>query len=216
MARYQFVSRPELPRFSGGAVGFLGYEAIHFFEPKVPLAERDELQLPEMIFMITGSLLIFDHRLRTLKIVANAFLDDGPLEKIYAGATDTIHEIMRQLANPANLPLVPPTDPEVQSPGRGAVARPARTVRSAQRADPTTAMFSRASSSGQSNEPRITFGRATSSRLYCHSGSNPILAATRSTAIDAFVSSILRRTCFVSRWGMTLLSLAARRRCMSG
>ena len=121
MARYQFVSRPELPRFSGGAVGFLGYEAIHFFEPKVPLAERYELQLPEMIFMITGSLLIFDHRLRTMKIVANAFLDDGPLEKIYAGATHTIHEIMRQLANPANLPLVPPTDPEVQSPGRGAV-----------------------------------------------------------------------------------------------
>ncbi len=124
MARYQFVSRPDLPRFSGGAVGFLGYEAIHFFEPKVPPAERDELQLPEMFFMITGSLLIFDHRLRTLKIVANAFLDDGPLEKIYAGATDTIHEIMRQLANPADLPLLPPTDPEVQSLGRDAV--PAR------------------------------------------------------------------------------------------
>ena len=124
MARYQFVSRPELPRFSGGAVGFLGYEAIHFFEPKVPPAERDELQLPEMFFMITSSLLIFDHRLRTLKIVVNAFLDDGPLERIYAGATDTIHEIMRQLANPADLPLVPPTDPEVQSLGRDAV--PAR------------------------------------------------------------------------------------------
>jgi anthranilate synthase component I len=123
MARYQFVSRPELPRFSGGAVGFLGYEAIHFFEPKVPPAKRDELQIPEMMFMITGGLLIFDHRLRTLKIVANAFLDDGPLEKIYAGATDTIHEIMRQLANPANLPLVPPTDPEVQSFGRDAALR---------------------------------------------------------------------------------------------
>ena len=123
MARYQFVSRPELPRFSGGAVGFLGYEAIHFFEPKVPPAERDELQLPEMVFMITGSLLIFDHRLRTLKIVANAFLDDGPLEKIYAGATDAIHEIMRQLANPADLPLVPPTDPEKQSLSRDTVLR---------------------------------------------------------------------------------------------
>ena len=35
-------------------------------------------------------------------------------KRIYAGATDTIHEIMRQLANPADLPLVPPTDPEVQ------------------------------------------------------------------------------------------------------
>ena len=112
MARYQFVSRPELPRFSGGAVGFLGYEAIHFFEPKVPAAERDELQLPEMIFMITGSLLIFDHRLRTLKIVANAFLDDGPLEKVYARARDSIHAIMRQLAKPADLPLVPPADSE--------------------------------------------------------------------------------------------------------
>ena len=38
LARYQFVARPELPRFAGGAVGFIGYEAIHFFEPKVPLA----------------------------------------------------------------------------------------------------------------------------------------------------------------------------------
>src|SRR5438874_7238460 len=114
MARYQFVSNPKLPRFSGGAVGFLGYEAIHFFEPKVPAAERDELQLPETVFMITGSLLIFDHRLRTLKIVANAFLDDGPIEKVYARATDSINAIMRRLTNPADLPLVPPAESETQ------------------------------------------------------------------------------------------------------
>jgi anthranilate synthase component 1 len=114
MARYQFVSRRELPRFSGGAVGFLGYEAIHFFEPKVPIARRDELQLPEIVFMITSILLIFDHRLRTLKIVANAFLEDGSLEKVYARATDSIHAIMRQLAKPVDLPLVPPADPETQ------------------------------------------------------------------------------------------------------
>lgn len=114
MARYHFVSRPELPRFTGGAVGFLGYEAIHFFEPKVPIAERDELQLPEMIFMITSSLLIFDHQLRTLKIVANVFLNDDPPEKVYARAIDSIHAILRQLAKPAELPLVPPVDPETQ------------------------------------------------------------------------------------------------------
>src|ERR1700730_15250243 len=114
IVRYQFVSRPELPRFSGGAVGFLGYEAIHVFEPKVPAAERDELKLPEMIFMITGSLLIFDHPLRTLKIVANAFLEDGPLERIYARASDSIHAIMRQLAKSADLQLVPAADREIQ------------------------------------------------------------------------------------------------------
>src|SRR5436305_1791832 len=114
MARYQFVSNPKLPRFSGGAVGFLGYEAIHFFEPKVPTAERDELQLPEMIFMITSSLLIFDHRLRTLKIVANAFLDDGPLETLYARAAESIHAIICRLTKPADLPPIQPADCEIQ------------------------------------------------------------------------------------------------------
>ena len=112
MARYQFVSRPELPRFSGGAVGFLGYEAIHFFEPKVPAADRDELQLPETVFMITSSLLIFDHRLRTLKIVVNAFLDDGPIEKVYARAAESIDAIAHKLAKPVDLPLVPAADLE--------------------------------------------------------------------------------------------------------
>src|SRR5215471_10430459 len=114
LARYQFVPRPELPRFSGGAVGFLGYEAIHFFEPKVPLAERDELRLPEMIFMITSSLLIFDHRRRILTLAANAFLDDGPLEEVYAQATDSINAITRQLAKPVDLSLVPLGDCETQ------------------------------------------------------------------------------------------------------
>src|SRR5437773_6277029 len=103
MARYQFVSRPELPRFAGGAVGFLGYEAIHFFEPKVPLAKRDELQLPEMIFMITSSLLVFDHQLRTLKIIANAFLEDRPLQTVYARAAESIDIIAHKLAKPVDL-----------------------------------------------------------------------------------------------------------------
>src|SRR5256714_8406511 len=67
-----------------------------------------------MIFMITSSLLIFDHRLRTLKIVANAFLDDGPLEKLYARAAESIHAIMRRLAKPADLPPIPPADCEIQ------------------------------------------------------------------------------------------------------
>src|SRR6266581_5250138 len=106
VARYQFVSLPELAHFAGGAVGFLGYEAISFFEPKVPVAQRDDLDLPEMLFMLTGNVLIFDHRLRSLKIVVNAFLDDGPLEEIYARAAESVGTIARHLAQPADLPLV--------------------------------------------------------------------------------------------------------------
>src|SRR5438093_1026533 len=118
MARYQFVARPELPRFAGGAVGFLGYEAIRFFEPKVPPAREDDLQLSEMLFMLTGKVLIFDHRLRSLKIVVNAFLDGGSAEKAYARAVESVESIMQQLAEPVDLPLVPIAVNEKQAPPR--------------------------------------------------------------------------------------------------
>jgi anthranilate synthase component 1 len=114
MARYHFVSRPELPRFAGGAVGFLGYEAIHFFERKVPSAQCDELQLPESLFMIPGSLLIFDHRLRSLKIVVNAFVEDGPPDKVYAQAAESITEITEKLARSADVPFIPTADCETE------------------------------------------------------------------------------------------------------
>ncbi|HTL78512.1 MAG TPA: anthranilate synthase component I [Candidatus Babeliales bacterium] len=115
MSRYQFVARPELPRFVGGAVGFIGYEAIHFFEPKVPLPSQDELGLPEALLMIPSAILIFDHRLRSLKIVVNAFVEDGEIEKVYSGAVESINDIAQKLAQPIQLPLVPIAEEEPQS-----------------------------------------------------------------------------------------------------
>src|SRR6476659_6036314 len=106
MARYQFVARPELPRFAGGAVGFIGYEAIHFFEPKVPLAQQDELQLPEALFMVPSALVVFDHRLRSLKIIVNAFLGDGSPEEVYTRVVESLASIKQKLTQPVDLPLV--------------------------------------------------------------------------------------------------------------
>src|ERR1041385_4780548 len=63
LARYQVEPRPELSPFCGGAVGFVGYDAISSFERKVPVLPRDPLELPELVFLITGHLLVFDPRL---------------------------------------------------------------------------------------------------------------------------------------------------------
>src|SRR5512140_687754 len=50
LAHYRPVSVPGLPPFTGGAVGYLGYEFIHSVERTVPIAARDELQVPMMWF----------------------------------------------------------------------------------------------------------------------------------------------------------------------
>src|SRR4029453_6592273 len=57
LGRFRFAARPELSQLVGGAVGFLGYDAISFFEPVVPVAATDDLSLPEILFFITGSFL---------------------------------------------------------------------------------------------------------------------------------------------------------------
>src|SRR6266481_1094212 len=123
MARHQFVARPQLPRFAGGAVGFLGYEAMGFFEPKVRTARENDLQLPEMLFMLTGNVLIFDHRLRSLKIVVNAFLDGGSPEKVYARAIESVGSVVQQLEETVDLPLVPIAEDEKQPPPRSNLRR---------------------------------------------------------------------------------------------
>jgi anthranilate synthase component 1 len=116
LARYRLAPRAQLSRFSGGAVGFLGYDAISFFEPTIPESSADELRLPEMTFFITGNLLIFDHRLRSLKVVVNTFLEDGPAEKIYAEATRSIEQLFCRLAQPATLPVIPAENREAPPP----------------------------------------------------------------------------------------------------
>ena len=107
MARFHFVAEPELPRFAGGAVGFLGYDVVRHFEKSVPPPPEDDLKLPEMIFMIMGLLVVFDHRYRRVKIVANVFLDDHQnAAAAHAAGEQKIREALAKLARPAALPLI--------------------------------------------------------------------------------------------------------------
>jgi anthranilate synthase component 1 len=101
MARYTPVSIPGLPRFHGGAVGFLTYDAVRFFE-KMPETVVDELQTPDALFYITDSIIVFDNVANTIKVTVNVHVDEGvdPADA-YQSATDQIDELVATLRRPA-------------------------------------------------------------------------------------------------------------------
>lgn len=114
LGRYRTVHLPDMPRFLGGAVGYLGYETIRYFEPRVPAAPQDTLGLPEAVFLFVDSMLVFDHLERTIAVVSHVHVeDDVPLERAYAEAVERIERLVDRLRRP---PVVPvgsgPVDPE--------------------------------------------------------------------------------------------------------
>ena len=86
-----------LPRFTGGAVGYLSYEAVRAFEPRVPSARGVGLDLPDGVWMLTDALLVFDHLARTIKAVAHVPLDELPLSEAYDRAEARIDELITRL-----------------------------------------------------------------------------------------------------------------------
>ena len=99
--RFDPVHVDGLPRFLGGAVGFLAYECVHYFEPRVPVPTADPHGLPEALFMFTDALLVFDHVTHRIQIVAHGRLDDGATPAAaYARAVEKIDELAARLAEP--------------------------------------------------------------------------------------------------------------------
>ena len=100
MGRYQPVAMPDLPRFSGGALGFIGYEFIHDIEPVVPRPPKDELHTPVMYFLIADELLVFDRVAQTITILVNAVLGGSTPEEAYEEAVGEIERIVSLLEQP--------------------------------------------------------------------------------------------------------------------
>jgi anthranilate synthase component 1 len=101
MQKYRPVPVAGLPRFTGGAVGFIGYEFIHDVEPVVPRPPQDDLQTPVMYFLIADQLLIFDRVAQTITVLVNAILEDAasPAEA-YENATGEIDRLIALLEQP--------------------------------------------------------------------------------------------------------------------
>ncbi len=92
------VGMPDDQRFNGGAVGFLAYEAVNYFE-RLPSPDSDPLGLPESVFMMTDTFIIFDHLLHKIRIVSHAHLDLG-VERAYAEAVRRIEDVAARLTQP--------------------------------------------------------------------------------------------------------------------
>ena len=100
MAGYRCEVHPELPGFTGGAVGYLGYEAVRRFEPSVPAALLDDLGVPEMLFLIADTVVVFDHKARRIKVVACAFPSELGVEESRREAVERISALLGKLSQP--------------------------------------------------------------------------------------------------------------------
>ncbi|MBN2190878.1 MAG: anthranilate synthase component I [Candidatus Aureabacteria bacterium] len=99
MSGYKPVEDSRLPRFYGGAVGYISYDSVRFFEPKIPDSNTDTLGFPDMFFMITDTIVIFDHVNHTMKVVGNAFINGNPAEA-YDNAVRKINAVIAKLRKP--------------------------------------------------------------------------------------------------------------------
>ena len=101
MAQYKFVKVKELPRFIGGMVGYLSYDMVRSFE-KLPDKNPDDLNLPDAIFLLIDTILIFDHLEHKIKVISNAHIKKNP-KKAYQEAIGKIEGLISQLRKPTRI-----------------------------------------------------------------------------------------------------------------
>jgi anthranilate synthase component 1 len=101
----------ELPRFIGGAVGYIGYECARLWEPTIPLPTTDTLGLPSAVLMMCDTLLVFDHVRHRALVLALAYIDeDTDAHVAYADATTRIDAVVECLAAPLPEDAIAPAD----------------------------------------------------------------------------------------------------------
>jgi anthranilate synthase component 1 len=114
--RYRPAPQPDLPPFSGGAVGMFAYDLVRTVE-SLGEPNPDTLGVPDLALMLTDALAVFDHLKHTITLLANVYADED-LEASYAEATETLRELRARLAGPVPPRPAPPgparTLPEFQ------------------------------------------------------------------------------------------------------
>jgi anthranilate synthase component I len=105
-----------MPRFTGGAVGALSYDAVSIFEPSVSMPEADPVGTPTAAFIETDLVLVFDHLTHTLSAIASLHTEAADLEGRYRIAEEAIFEALERTSRPSPAELAGPG----RAPGNGA------------------------------------------------------------------------------------------------
>lgn len=99
--RRRVAPREAMPRFTGGAVGALAYDAVPIFEPAVPLPSRDPIGVPIAAFIETDLVVVFDHLTHELSAIASLHTDAPNLEARYRIAEEAVFEALERTARPS-------------------------------------------------------------------------------------------------------------------
>ncbi len=114
-----------MPRFTGGAVGAVAYDAVSAFEPTVPRPGPDPVGVPTAAFIETDLVLVFDHLTHTLSAIASLHADAPDLEGRYRIAEQAIFEALERTARPSARELAAPA---LRGPRGSATPIPAEAV----------------------------------------------------------------------------------------
>ena len=93
---YRSVPVPGLPRFTGGFVGYAGYDTVRFLEPVGP-KKRDVLGVPDSVWMLSDSLVIFDHLEHVMNVVCNAVIPSGSAGSLERRAQAAYHRAVQRV-----------------------------------------------------------------------------------------------------------------------
>jgi len=112
--RHRQAPWPDMPPFSGGAVGYFGYDLVRTVEP-LGDPNPDPIGLPDMALMLSDVLVVFDHLKHTITILVNVYATDDEgdegIDRGYADAVATIHKARDLLAGPVPRPEPTPARP---------------------------------------------------------------------------------------------------------
>lgn len=115
LARFRPAKVPglSLPPNSGGALGYVAYDCVKYFEPRTRRDLADPLQLPESLFMMCDTIVAFDHFFQTIQVVSHLHVDpatpatSAALQPAYEAASRAIADVVATLRGPDDVPLPP-------------------------------------------------------------------------------------------------------------